>query len=291
MEDIKTQASSLLDSLKIMQLKLIKNSQSNFLNLIDKNILVRNIFPYLDIKDLMNSRLVCKDICSAVESPMTLITALKIINKSTQKITNTISSNKLNIFNSHNVAKEINKNKLKSFNDISDIEDVQVQIENLKNINDFLAKKIFKSESFIKVCKTDIDYLKKQLSSQQQLTETLKENLTNTRLELEDCKKKNNVLQNKYEEADKNLKESTIKLKQENQVLSTENDKIKYEVETLNGIIYKLKKSKEELLNKNKEKANALKCIRGFFINSNLFKIKNIADLEKEYDEKKDGNK
>lgn len=55
----------------------------------------------------------------------------------------------------------------------------------------------------------------------------------------------------------------------------------------MTGGVFKLKKFIEELKKKNLEKSEALKSIRSFFLTSTLFKIKNITDLEENYNKEK----
>ena len=269
MLQLKFEAKSILTLLEEIKKTCDLNKKSNCIVTLGKSIITKNIIPFLDIKDLLNFRASCKELNDSVNSPLTIISLLKNYKDKTP-----------------HQAKPKSSNELKSFNEINDVDDIQEQMQNLKNINEFLAKRIFKSESFIKVCKTDIDFLKKQLVSQQQLTSTLSESLNSTRLELEKCKQENEILTTNYNDANKKLLESTSSLKNENEALILKNDKLCYEVETLKHTIYKLNKTKEEISLKNTEKAKALKSIRNFFLSSNLFKIKNISDFEKELEER-----
>lgn len=267
MNELQAEAIHLLNLLKDVKTQLEPQGNTKGILQLDKNIICRSIIPFLDIKDLINFRSTCMDINESINSPMTIISFLKQQNKKlTQPSTATSSI------------------ELKSFKDINDIEDVQEQLLNLKNINEFLAKRIFKSEAFIKVCKTDIEFLKKQLDSQQQLTSTLTENLNSARSELEKLKYENSILSTNCDEANRKLNEATKNLKQENETLLLNNDKLTYDIEMLQLQIYKLNKQKEELTLKNSEKAKALKSIRDYFLSSNIFKIKTISEYEQEYE-------
>lgn len=268
MKKIQDEAKQLLSLLEEIKIKAESNNACPLLSKINKLILAKTVLPYLDIKDLINMRSTCKEINLTISSSIAIVAYIKNIQgkKANQQIINT---------------------SLTSFSEITDFEDVQMQMQNLKNINEFLAKKIFKAEAFIKVCKTDMDFLKKELHSHSQLSTQLSEDLISTRMELENARRENSVLAQNYQEASKKLKESTSILTQENEQLVAKNDKLAYEIESLHHTIFKLTKVKDELEVKNVEKANALKSIRNFFLTSNLFKIKNISDLEKEYEERR----
>jgi hypothetical protein len=69
--------------------------------------------------------------------------------------------------------------------------------------------------------------------------------------------------------------------------LSKTVDDLKNEKSTLTSGILKLKKISDDLKKKNYDKGEALKSIRNFFLTSTLFKIKNISDLEENYQKSK----
>jgi chromosome segregation ATPase len=261
--EIQKEARELLLILDQLMTSVNKNKDSKILSL-NKLLLSKYLFPYLEIKDLLNLRASCRELNLTIISIVTLVSYLK---NHQGKVTH---------------HKSTNVPILKSFTEINDIEDVHEQIESLKRIKEYLTKKIFQSESFIKVCKTDIEYLKNQLNTQTQLANTLNDSLNNTRAELEQYKEENTILAHNYQESNKKMKENTLQLQKENEMLLTKIDKLNYEVESLNHTIYKLNKNKEELVVKNQEKSSVLKQIRNYFFTSELFNIKNIADLEKE---------
>lgn len=266
-QELQKEARELLLILEQLKEAVEKNKNTSPLLSINKIHLSKNILPYLEIKDILNVRSTCRELNSTVSSTMTLVAYIK-----SQPIKQ--SSNNSNNNNSIPL--------LKAFNEINDIEDVQMQIESLKKIKEYLTKKIFQSEAFIKVCKTDIEYLKSQLTTQTQLASTLSETLNTTRAELEQYKEENTILNHNYQESSKKLKENTLQIQKENESLHSKIDKLNYEVESLQHTIYKLNRNKDELINKNTEKASVLKSIRNYFFTSELFKIKNLSDLEKE---------
>jgi hypothetical protein len=69
--------------------------------------------------------------------------------------------------------------------------------------------------------------------------------------------------------------------------LSKTIDDLRNEKSTLTNGILKLKKISDDLKKKNMDKGEALKSIRNFFLTSTVFKIKNIADLEENYNKSK----
>jgi len=62
----------------------------------------------------------------------------------------------------------------------------------------------------IKVYKTDLDYLKNELKSQNEISERLSEALSQTRDELEHAKRESITFKNKHEESIKNTEENVI---------------------------------------------------------------------------------
>lgn len=60
----------------------------------------------------------------------------------------------------------------------------------------------------IRIYKTDLDYLKNELKSQNEISERLQEALSSTRDELENVKRENLIYKNRYEEMEKNTEEN-----------------------------------------------------------------------------------
>ena len=75
-------------------------------------------------------------------------------------------------------------------------------------MRDFFKKKLMQSEAFINTLKGDLDYLKSELNSQSEITETLTETLNNTRNELEDAKRYNLTIKSKLDDSNKNFEEN-----------------------------------------------------------------------------------
>lgn len=63
----------------------------------------------------------------------------------------------------------------------------------------------------IRVYKTDLDYLKNELKSQNEISERLQEALSSTRDELENVKRENVNYKNRYEEMEK-ISEEKVKI-------------------------------------------------------------------------------
>lgn len=273
MNTIKQEALSILKILSQIKEDNEKQEENSKKNVIfNKKIMSQYIIPCLHVKDIVNLRSTSKEVNNLINSPLIIISYIKHIDKKKENHINTRPNSQF---------------ELKPFSELYDIEDLQAQIHSLKGVNEYLAKKIKSSESFIKACQSDIDYLKKQLESQQQLTVTLSENLNFTRGELEKYKQENSDLTISSHEANKKYQDSTVSLKLENEALRFKNDKLLYEIETLQRGVYKITRQKEEIERKNEEKGRVLKSIRNYFTGSGLFRIKNICDIEREYEEKR----
>jgi hypothetical protein len=70
-----------------------------------------------------------------------------------------------------------------------------------------LTQKLFQSESLLKLYRNDLEYLKSELKSQNDISERLGETLSNTSEELEDVKKQNMTMKNKLDETSKKYEE------------------------------------------------------------------------------------
>ena len=75
-------------------------------------------------------------------------------------------------------------------------------------IKDFLSQKLFQSESMIRVYKTDMDYLKNEHKSQNEINERLQEALSSTRDDLENVKRENVNNKNRNEDMEKMTEEN-----------------------------------------------------------------------------------
>ena len=159
-------------------------------------------------------------------------------------------------------------------------EDIQVQVESLKSINEFLKNKLFESEKIIKVFKNDIDYLKGESKIQEEMTGRLKETLEQSREEQENIKKENILLKQKYEDLKKKYDENNKSHLNVIENLRKDNDGLKKDKTKLATAIVQMKKITEDLKKKNASKAEALMAIKNFFMNSTLVKLKDIEGFK-----------
>lgn len=74
-----------------------------------------------------------------------------------------------------------------------------------------MTQKLFQSESIIKLYKNDLEYLKSELISQNEITDRLSETLNQTRDELEESKKQNLNIKQKLEDTIKRFDENVKK--------------------------------------------------------------------------------
>ena len=167
-----TDGQSLLNSLQNIRLRNESNFQSKFFEYLDKQSIVQFISPYLEIKDMITLRTTCR-----------------LMNQ-------TICSMRNLIFYSSRIKKKYEKLKpqekvidISAMNSKLGEEYIKIQVDSLKNINEFLKNKLFKSEKIIKVFKNDIEYLKSESKSQEEMTARLKETLEQSREDQEKIKK------------------------------------------------------------------------------------------------------
>jgi chromosome segregation ATPase len=163
-------------------------------------------------------------------------------------------------------------------------EDMQIQVESLKNINEFLKNKLFESEKIIKVYKNDIDFLKGQSKVQEEMTSTLKETLEQSREEQENIKKENILLKQKYEDLKKKYDENNKSHLNVIENLRKDNEGLKKDKTKLAAAIVQMRKITEDLRKKNTSKAEALLAIKNFFMNSTLVKLKDIEGFKEAED-------
>ncbi len=168
-------------------------------------------------------------------------------------------------------------------------EDIQIQVESLKSINEFLKNKLFESEKIIKVCKNDIEYLKDQGKVQEEMTASLKDSLEQSREEQENIKKENILLKQKYEDLKKKYDENNKSHLNVIENLRKDNEGLKKDKTKLATAIVQMKKITEDLKKKNSSKAEALLAIKNFFMNSTLVKLKEIEGF-KEAEENSENN-
>lgn len=170
------EASEIKKVIEDYKTKININSDCMLLNNAGRFIIATQILPFLEIKDIINFRSTCKDVNSTVNSNIFFVSYYKAINKKRVKEEN-----------------QDNTPTLKPLYDVVDMDDIQAQLESVKAIKEFLTQKLFQSESIIKLYKNDVDYLKSELKTQNEMTEKLNEALSQTRNELEETKRLSNT--------------------------------------------------------------------------------------------------
>jgi small-conductance mechanosensitive channel len=70
---------------------------------------------------------------------------------------------------------------------------------------------LYQSESILKVYKNDLEFLKSELNSQNEITERLSETLNQTRDELEEVRKQNMQLKQQLDDTNKKFDENVNK--------------------------------------------------------------------------------
>lgn len=118
-EKIVREAKDLLAIFEEVKKKTEINSSSSILRNLDRVSIAKYIVPYLDLKDLISFRSTCKDINGAVSSTVAIVSYYKSI------ISKKANSNNLNVI-------------LKPFNELNDPDDIEVELESLKNVESFL---------------------------------------------------------------------------------------------------------------------------------------------------------
>jgi hypothetical protein len=192
-EKIVKDAKELLSIFEDIKSKSEINNQSKLFKHIDRVTIAKYIIPYLDLKDIVNFRSTCRDVNSAVSSTVAMVSYYKAVNSKKNNNNN-----------------ELNNMMLRPFSELNDCDDIQVEIESLKKIRDFLTQKLFQSESIIKLYRNDLEYLKSELISQTEITDRLSETLTQTRDELEEAKKHSLQYKLKLDDINKKFDENVI---------------------------------------------------------------------------------
>ena len=269
-----TDGQSLLNSLQNIRLKNESNYHSKFFEYLDRASIVQFICPYLEIKDMLALRSTCRLMNQTISSMRNLLTYsfyLKQKYKSMQP-----------------KEKQID---LAALNSNLGAEDIQVQVESLKSINEFLKNKLFESEKIIKMYKNDIEYLKDENKVQEEMTGRLKETLEQSREEQENIKKENILLKQKYEDLKKKYDENNKSHLNVIENLRKDNEGLKKDKTKLATAIVQMKKITEDLKKKNASKAEALMAIKNFFMNSTLVKLKDIEGFKEAEDNSENKNK
>ena len=269
-----TDGQSLLNSLQNIRLKNESNYHSKFFEYLDRASIVQFICPYLEIKDMLALRSTCRLMNQTISSMRNLLTYsfyLKQKYKSMQP-----------------KEKQID---LAALNSNLGAEDIQVQVESLKSINEFLKNKLFESEKIIKMYKNDIEYLKDENKVQEEMTGRLKETLEQSREEQENIKKENILLKQKYEDLMKKYEENNKSHLNVIENLRKDNEGLKKDKTKLATAIVQMKKITEDLKKKNASKAEALMAIKNFFMNSTLVKLKDIDGFKEAETNSENNNK
>ena len=208
-------------------------------------------------------RLTCRLINTTICSMSNMILYVKKLKQSIKK---------------ENKPKKIDLNLLSA--QVENEEDLKIQVQTLKNVNEFLKQKLFESEKVIKIRGNDIEILKNESKSQEEMIMRLNETLEKSNEEQEETKKLNIILKQQLEDSKKKYEEYV-----ENNVKNTDNLKneikqLKSDKNKLGEAVIKFKKASEELKRKNISKAEVLKAIKNFFMNSTLIKLKEIKGFE-----------
>ena len=262
---------SLLNTFQNLKIITEQNYNNKFFEYLDKSSIIQFILPFLEMKDMFQFRLTCRLINNTICSMSNMILYVKKLKQSIKK---------------DNKPKKIDLNALSA--QVENEEDLKIQVQTLKGVNEFLKQKLFESEKVIKIRGNDIEILKNESKSQEEMIMRLNETLEKSNEEQEETKKLNIILKQQLEDSKKKYDEYV-----ENNVKNIENLKneikqLKSDKSKLGEAVIKFKKASEELKRKNISKAEVLKAIKNFFMNSTLLKLKEIKGFE---DVKNDTNK
>ena len=254
---------SLLNTFQNLKIITESNYNNKFFEYLDKSSIIQFILPFLEMKDMFQFRLTCRLINTTICSMSNMILYVKKLKQSIKK---------------ENKPKKIDLNLLSA--QVENEEDLKIQVQTLKNVNEFLKQKLFESEKVIKIRGNDIEILKNESKSQEEMIMRLNETLEKSNEEQEETKKTNIILKQQLEDSKKKYEEYV-----ENNVKNTDNLKneikqLKSDKNKLGEAVIKFKKASEELKRKNISKAEVLKAIKNFFMNSTLIKLKEIKGFE-----------
>jgi hypothetical protein len=254
---------SLLNTFQNLKIITESNYNNKFFEYLDKSSIIQFILPFLEMKDMFQFRLTCRLINTTICSMSNMILYVKKLKQSIKK---------------ENKPKKIDLNLLSA--QVENEEDLKIQVQTLKNVNEFLKQKLFESEKVIKIRGNDIEILKNESKSQEEMIMRLNETLEKSNEEQEETKKLNIILKQQLEDSKKKYEEYV-----ENNVKNTDNLKneikqLKSDKSKLGEAVIKFKKASEELKRKNISKAEVLKAIKNFFMNSTLIKLKEIKGFE-----------
>ena len=269
-----TDGQSLLNSLQNIRLKNESNYHSKFFEYLDRASIVQFICPFLDIKDMLNLRTTCRLMNSTIASMRNLFLYSYYLKQKYKDM--------------QPKQKQID---IEALNANLGAEDMQIQVESLKNINEFLKNKLFESEKYIKLYKSDIDTLKEENKTNVEIASRLRETLEQTREEQENIKKENMLLKQQYEDLKKKYDENNKSHLNIIENLRKDNEGLKKDKTKLATAIVQMKKITEDLKKKNASKAEALLAIKNFFMNSTLVKLKDIEGFKEGEENSENKNK
>ena len=269
-----TDGQSLLNSLQNIRLRNESNYNCKFFNYLDRASIVQFICPYLEIKDMISLRSTCHLMNQTISSMRNLLSHSYYIKKKYQQM--------------QPKEKQID---IATLNSNLGAEDIQIQVESLKSINEFLKNKLFESEKIIKVYKNDIDFLKSESKAQEEITSRLKETLEQSREEQENIKKENILLKQKYEDLKKKYDENNKSHLNVIENLRKDNEGLKKDKNKLATHLLQIKKVAEEYKKKNASKGEALMAIKKFFMNTTLTKLKEIEGFKEAESNSENNNK
>lgn len=257
-------AKGMLSILQNLKLKEESNLTSKFFQYLDKSSISQLIIPFLDIQDMLNLRSTCRDLNSTVTSMKAFVIFKNQILLKIKK---------------EKKAPQIDMNILKQDMSADSKEDVQLQIKTLNEVKTFLTEKLFQSEKIIKAYRSDIEYLKGEMKSNEDITKRLNEIVEHSNEEKEELKKENIILKQKLDNITMKYEENTKQSEKTIDDLKKDIDGLKSDKMKLTAALVQLKKKTDELKKKNVSKAEALKAIKHFFINSSLSNLKNIPEF------------
>ena len=269
-----TDGQSLLNSLQNIRLRNESNYNCKFFNYLDRASIVQFICPYLEIKDMISLRSTCRLMNQTISSMRNLLSHSYYIKKKYQQM--------------QPKEKQID---IATLNSNLGAEDIQIQVESLKSINEFLKNKLFESEKIIKVYKNDIDFLKSESKAQEEITSRLKETLEQSREEQENIKKENILLKQKYEDLKKKYDENNKSHLNVIENLRKDNEGLKKDKNKLATHLLQIKKVAEDYKKKNASKGEALMAIKKFFMNTTLTKLKEIEGFKEAESNSENNNK
>ena len=269
-----TDGQSLLNSLQNIRLKNESNYHCKFFEYLDRASIVQFICPFLDIKDMLNLRTTCRLMNSTIASMRNLFLYSYYIKQKYKDM--------------QPKQKQID---IEALNANLGAEDMQIQVESLKNINEFLKNKLFESEKYIKLYKSDIDTLKEENKTNVEIASRLRETLEQTREEQENIKKENMLLKQQYEDLKKKYDDNNKSHLNIIENLRKDNEGLKKDKTKLATAIVQMKKITEDLKKKNASKAEALLAIKNFFMNSTLVKLKDIEGFKEAEENSENKNK